>query len=121
MPQQTPAIPFKWAWWASDLGDARPCDATYCQYPYETLPPIPTLDGTLSWLGQPGWVESPNGDSPERRLSRERQGARARDHVRDLAAQAEGVGLRLPTTFMRLMSSPELYTRIPEYTGCWFN
>jgi hypothetical protein len=47
MPQPTPSIPFPWAWWGLDLGEARPCDGTYCQYPYEHLPPIQTLDGTL--------------------------------------------------------------------------
>lgn len=65
MQQFTPSIPFSWAWWAFDLGDARPCDATYCHYPYEQLPPIPPLDGTLGWLGQPGWLVSPD-DGPDR-------------------------------------------------------
>lgn len=120
MQQPTPSIPFAWAWWAFDLGDARPCDSTYCQYPYENLPPIPALDGTLSWLGQPGWLESP-GDTPDRRASRERLSAKAREQVRALAAQAGRLGLMLPDAFTRLMSAPELYTRIPEYAGCWFN
>jgi hypothetical protein len=119
--QQLPSsIPFAWAWWASDLGDARPCDGTYCQYPYEDLPPIPTLDGALSWLGQPGWVESPD-VTPDRRESWERYTAEARKQVRDLATQAERLGVRLPPAFMHLMAAPELHARIPEYTGCWFN
>ncbi len=41
--------------------------------------------------------------------------------VRDLATQAERLGVRLPTAFIRLMAAPELYMRIPEYAGCWFN
>ena len=120
MHQLTPSIPFAWAWWAFDLGDARPCTTTYCQFPYEHLPPIPTLDGTLSWLGQPGWPESPN-DSPERRASYQHFSAEARDQVRDLVTQAEQFNLILPSAFTRLMSAPDLYTRIPEYAGCWFN
>jgi hypothetical protein len=116
----TPAIPFAWAWWGFDLGDARPCDGTYCHYPIETLPPIPTLDGTLSWLGQPGWPEAP-GDSPRQRALRERDSAEARDKAQDLATQAERLGLRLPDAFMRLMAAPELQDRIPECTGCWFS
>lgn len=120
MQQRTPAIPFPWAWWAFGLGDARPCDATYCRYPYEDLPSIPPLDGTLSWLGQPGWLESPD-ITPERRASRECLTAKARATVRDLATQAEQLGLMLPTAFTRLMAAPELYTHIPEYAGCWFN
>jgi hypothetical protein len=113
MQKRTPSIPFPWAWWAFDLGDARPCDATYCQYPYEDLPPIPTLDRTLSWLGQPGWLESPD-VTPERRASRERLSAVARDKVRDLTTQAGRLGLMLPNAFTRLMAAPDLYTRIPK-------
>lgn len=120
MQQITPSTPFAWAWWAFDLGDARPCDGTYCQYPYEQLPPIPTLDGTLSWLGRPGWLESPD-EGPEQPELREQLTARARAQVRDLATQAERLGLTLPDTFTRLMAAPELYTRIPEPAGCWFN
>jgi hypothetical protein len=121
MQQVTPSILFAWAWWAIDLGDARPCGNTYCRFPYENLPPIPRLDGTLSWLGQPGWPESP-GDSPDKRASRERRSAEAREQVRDLATQAERlVGLVLPSAYMRLMAAPELQTRILEYAGCWFN
>lgn len=119
---QDPAtsVPFAWGWVAFDLGEVRPCDATYCLYPYEDLPPIPTPDGTLGWLGQPGWLELPD-DSPDQREARQRRSTKARDQVRDLATQAEQLGLRLPTAFMRLMAAPELYTRIPEYAGCWFN
>lgn len=123
MQQRTPSIPFSWAWWACDLGDIRPCDsayATYCQFPYETLPPIPQLDGTLNWLGQPGWIASP-GDSPDQQAARQHRSAKARDQVRDIGVQAERLGLTLPTAFTHLMAAPELYTRIPEYTGCWFN
>jgi hypothetical protein len=120
MQQLTLCVPFAWTWWAFDLGDARPCDATYCQFPYEQLPPIPPLDGTLSWLGQPGWLE-PDGDNPDRQALGERLTSEARERVRDLATQAERLGLILPNTFTRLMSMPELYTRIPDYGGCWFN
>jgi hypothetical protein len=114
------SVPFAWAWFAFDLGDARPCDATYCRFPYEDLPPIPTLDGMLSWLGRPGWRESPD-VTPERRASQEHWSAEAQATVRDLAAQAERSGLTLPTAFTSLMAAPELYTRIPEYAGCRFN
>lgn len=117
MHDRTPSVPFEWGWVGFDLGDARPCDATYCLYPYGELPPLPQLDGTLSWLGQPGWLESPL-VAPERR---ERWSAEAQATVRDLAMQAEQLGLTLPSAYVRLMAAPELYTRIPEYAGCWFN
>jgi hypothetical protein len=119
MPPLTPSVPFAWTWWAFDLGDARPCDGTYCQFPYEQLPPIPPLDGTLSWLGQPDWLEPD--DNPDRQALRERLSSKAHAQVRDLASQAERLGLILPNAFTRLMAAPELYTRIPDYGGCWFN
>jgi hypothetical protein len=54
-------------------------------------------------------------------MRRERDLAETRDQARDLATQAEGLGLMLPDAFMRLMAAPELQTRIPAYTGCWFS
>jgi hypothetical protein len=120
MRQLTPSVPFAWAWWAFDLGDAHPCDTTYCQFPYESLPPLPPLDGTLSWLGQPGWEESPD-ERPDQRALRQRLSAEARDQVRDLVTQAERLGVTLPQSFIRLMAAPDLHARIPEYAGCWFS
>lgn len=120
MQQITPAIPFAWAWWGFDLGDSRPCDGTYCQYPLETLPPIPPLDGTLSWLGPLGRPVPPD-ESPHQRARRERDMAEVREKTHDLATQAERLGLRLPDAFTRIMAAPELLDRIPEYAGSWFS
>jgi hypothetical protein len=120
MRHPTPSNPFPWAWTAFELGDVRPCNTTYCEYPYKSLPPIPELDGTLSWLGKPGWPESPD-ESPEQRASHHRLTENARGEVRTLVVHAERLGLRLPPAFTRLMSAPDLQARIPEYAGCWFN
>jgi hypothetical protein len=92
----------------------------YCRFPYEQLPPIPTLDGTLSWLAPPSWLEPP-GDTPHDQARRERDTAYVRDRLRNLATQADRVGLRLPTAFTRVMAKPELLDCIPEYAGCWFS
>jgi hypothetical protein len=54
-------------------------------------------------------------------MRRERDMAEARDLARDLATQAERLGVILPDAFMRLMAAPELQTRIPDDTGCWFS
>jgi hypothetical protein len=120
MQPRIPSIPFPWAWWAFSLGDVRPCDGTYCRFPYETLPPIPALDGTLNWLGPLGRPESPD-ESPHQRARRERDLAEARDKAHSLATQAEQFGLRLPDAFTRILAAPELLDRIPEYAGCWFS
>ncbi len=120
MQHLSPSIPFSWAWWACGLGNARPCDSTYCQYPYDSLPPIPTLDGTFNWLGQPGWLVS-HSDSEDQHALRQRRTMEAQGHVHELVTQAERLGLKLPRFFTRLMAAPELYTRIPEVAGSWFN
>jgi hypothetical protein len=44
-------LPFEWGWWGMDLGPARPVEYTYELFPYDSLPPLPALDGTLDWLG----------------------------------------------------------------------
>jgi hypothetical protein len=120
MQDRASSIPCTWAWVAFGLGDAHPGDTTYCQYRYEDLPPLPHLDGTLSWLGQPGWLKSPD-LTPDRQAAHERFTSGAQANAHDLATQSERWGVSLPTTFIRLMAAPELYTRIPEYAGCWFN
>ena len=43
--------PFQAGWWSFDLGRYRPCDGTYQLYPYDSLPPLPEPDESLSWLG----------------------------------------------------------------------
>jgi hypothetical protein len=47
-----PAAPFKTGWISFDLGDARPCDRTYCLYAAADLPPLPSVQriGELQWL-----------------------------------------------------------------------
>jgi len=45
-------IPFPTGWMSFDLGDYRPCDGTYCFYPYEELPPLDEslFRGEFQWL-----------------------------------------------------------------------
>jgi hypothetical protein len=52
---------------------------------------------------------------------RERASAEAQVAIRDLATQAERLGLTLPPAFIRLMAAPDLLDRIPEYAGCRFS
>ncbi|HLY29534.1 MAG TPA: hypothetical protein VKQ36_00775 [Ktedonobacterales bacterium] len=122
MSQSAPAFPpFKWGWYSFDLGKYRPCDGTYCLYPYESIPPLPIaatrLDGSLDWL-------TPPADATDARMEvyRPSDEARARltqrlDATKESAAQ---LGLTLPTAFVTLMASPELQDHIPSCTACDF-
>lgn len=105
-------LPFGWGWRGMDLGPARYCQYTYALYPYESLPPIRELHGTLDWLGS---VEVPDDRAP---VSPRDTAARA--ELARLEHEAAPLGLTLPPAYVRLMSSSELLDRIPEYAGSWF-
>jgi hypothetical protein len=106
-PQSTP---FAYGWWSFDLGEDRPCDGTYCYYPYDSLPPIPEAQftGALQWLEQAGEAEEPAADELPTRLSA-------------LTASAQQLGLPLPQAFLTLLASPALRDRIPSCTACYFD
>jgi hypothetical protein len=105
--------PFPLAWWAFDLGSYRACDGTYCRYEYESLPQIPSVSESLDWL-------EPLDERTDARMAIHRNPPEARGEVAKIAASAARLGLALPESFVRLMSSPELQDRIPSCTACYF-
>jgi hypothetical protein len=105
--------PFKMGWWSFDLGQYRPCDGTYCFYPYESIPPILALDGTLAWLG-------PLDPQTDQQMGIHRNAPEARGQLAQIEAEATKLDLTLPEAFVRLMGSPELQDRIPSCTACTF-
>lgn len=44
--------PFRPAWWSFSLPGHRPCGSTYCQFSYESVPPIDpaAFQGDFRWL-----------------------------------------------------------------------
>jgi hypothetical protein len=112
LPTRNPT-PFKSAWWSFDLGKYRPCDGTYCYYPYESIPPIRELNGTLDWLG-------PLDPQTDREMEIHRNAPEARGALAEIEAEAAKLSLTLPESFVRLMGSPELQDRIPSCTACTF-
>lgn len=112
-PPTQSAFPFQSAWWSFDLGKYRPCDGTYCFYPYESIPPIRALDGALDWLG-------PLDPQTDQQMEIHRNAAETRGKVAEIEAEATRMGLRLPEAFVRLMGSAELQDRIPSCTACTF-
>ena len=118
---QTPPnpTPFQYGWWSFDLGKYRPCDGTYCFYPYESLPPIPEaqFSGKLEWLG----ALTQHIDQlmqAYRNAAGPRKGTRR--HLQEVLDSAKQLGLTLPEAFVRLMASPDLQDRIPSCTACEF-
>jgi hypothetical protein len=106
--------PFTFGWWSFDLGAYRPCNGTYCFYPYDSIPPIRALNGTLDWLG-------PLDHETEQSMQLYRNAPEQRGNLTQVAADATKLGLTLPEAFVRLMGSPELQDRMPSCTACTFD
>ncbi len=45
-------VPFKTGWYSFGLWSYRLCKATYCLYPYDSIPPLPAAQftGEFQWL-----------------------------------------------------------------------
>jgi hypothetical protein len=112
---QHPPFTSVWVSWA--LGPYRPCDATYCGVPYESLPPIPeaTLRGTLDWL------LPLNRDLKRKHTHFSPISWRLfSDHWRIILASSFELNLSIPNAFRQLMDSAALMQRIPSCTDCFF-
>lgn len=122
MDQPTPVLaPFQSGWYSFGLGEYRPCNGTYCLYPYKSIPPIPES----YFKGKLHWLESLDGDIDRdtqryRRFSSEDHMQRI-DELKEVVTSAQQSGLSLPDTFLQLMTSPELQDRIPSCTDCYFD
>ena len=106
--------PFSSGWWSFDLGQYRPCNGTYCFYPYDSLPPIRELNGTLQWL-------SPLDPQTDEHMQLYRVSPEERGNLTQIEEEATKLGLRLPKAFVRLMGSAELQDNIPSCTACTFD
>lgn len=106
----SPSFPF--GWYSFGLGPYRPCDATYCLFSYESLPPLDNslFQGTLHWL--PPLADDKN--------------QRGIDHyhsesdLQRIIVSAQQLSVSLPKAFLHLIASAELMERIPSCTDCYF-
>jgi hypothetical protein len=114
VPDTQHVTPFRPGWYAFDLGRYRPCDSTYCLYPYESVPPVPAPDESLAWLG-------PLDERTDQQMQVHRNAPEERGKLDQIVAAAHRLGLSLPPSFLRLMGSPELQDRIPSCTACYFS
>jgi len=105
-------LPFPSGWYSFGLGPYRPCDATYCLIPYESLPPLDEslFQGTLHWL------ISSKRDKKLRGMSHFHSEA----ELRRIIASAQELSIPLPDAFLRLMASAKLMERISSCTDCYF-
>ena len=114
----TPYLPYASGWFSWGLGSYRPCNATYCLVPYESLPsiPAPLLQGTLHWLLplEPDLQREQQDQFPSRCWGF------SPDHWMTILASSLKLGIALPNTFRQLMNSPMLMERIPSCTNCYF-
>jgi hypothetical protein len=112
--------PFEKGWWGVELPGARPCDGTYCYYPYESLPP---LDESL-FRGEFQWLTDLD-ESVEAALSIHRAPDDDDDEMADilngLRKEAAQANLVLPPEFIRFMGNRALQLAIPSCTACEFD
>lgn len=114
--------PFPTGWLSFDLGQYRPCDGTYCFYPYEELPP---LDESL-FRGEFQWLLSPLPSLEDRLrtigdIHKQVPASQIEKKLHRLQAEAQTLGLPLPEPFVRWMGSPALHDKIPSCTACYFD
>ena len=124
MNQTRPFGLFQTGWLSFELPGYRPCCGTYDLYSYDRLPPIPEeqFTGQLQWLvpldNKMGAEMLPYHMTPEERKAWMLAWT---DNLKSIVASARHLGLHLPDAFLRLMSSPELWDRIPSCTSCYFD
>jgi hypothetical protein len=114
-PEQTP---FPTGWMSVDLPGYRDCEGTYCFFSYEDLPPIDEslFRGEFQWLpdlsSRLRSIVDIHKQVPDDALA---------TGMSSLLSSAEQMGLQLPASFVKFMSSPELRDQIPSCTACYFD
>ena len=108
--------PFRPGWWSIALRQYRPCDDTYCLFPYDSLPPIdPTsFRGDFHWLPPLDPALRDVGAVDEKRAEIAR-------HLPALIAEAGTRGVTLPAAFLAFMRDQEAHRRVPTCTACYFD
>jgi hypothetical protein len=86
-------------WWGTDLGPYRACSGTYCLFDVASLPPLPPLDGTFSWLPA---AKGAQGAAPDRPVV-----------IPDDPA--------IPASYVTFMNRPDLMAAIPSCTACYWS
>jgi hypothetical protein len=112
------SAPFKTGWYSFGLWSYRPCKATYCLYPYDSIPSLPAAQ----FIGEFQWLE-PLDEDIDRIMQKYRYPEEEgfwMDRMNRLADSARQLGLNLPDPFVCFMASPELQDRVPSCTGCHF-
>lgn len=110
--------PFPTGWMSFDLGQDRPCDGTYCFYPYEDLPPIDEslFRGEFQWL--PALQDRLRAIVD---IHKQVPASKIEEKLHRLLTEAKMLNLSLPEPFIRFMASPTLHDEIPSCTACYFD
>lgn len=111
--------PFMALWWGLDLGQARPCDGTYCGFDYDKLPPLDMslFKGEFQWLGE---LDEERKEA-QKLYHRPEARTKLATRLEALQAEAKAKNLNLPPEFIKFMASLELQDQIPSSTACYFS
>ena len=108
--------PFPCGWYTcGSHQDFWGAGSTYTLVPYGDLPSLDRIQqtGTFAWLS-----ELPDGDFA---LEYEDKGANPSRALNRLSEQAASLQVHLPQTFVRFLSSRELFRRVPTCTACYLD
>jgi hypothetical protein len=110
---------FPLGWWGFGLRGYRPCNSTYCWFPYDSLPvlPHPDFQGDFNWLPP---IEPHLIPIMERFWPLPDQQLLTVENLNKLTAATHEKGISLPKPFVAFMSNPEFQKRIPSCTACYF-
>ena len=110
---------FPWGWWGFGLSGYRPCNQTYCWFPYDSLPALPYkgFQGDFTWLPpiEPHLIPIMERFWPP--YDRQRSSV---ENLNKLLAAVKEKGISLPKPFLAFMSNLDLQKRIPSCTACYF-
>ncbi|HLE27463.1 MAG TPA: hypothetical protein VI793_05060 [Anaerolineales bacterium] len=112
--------PFPAGWYGFELQGYRECDATYCLFPYASLPPLDAslLRGEFEWLADlADHLQQVMGGYRPPQENQERLSS----NLNRLTAEATQTGLKLPVAFLKFMGAPYLQDRMPSCTACYFD
>lgn len=102
-------------WWSVASEKLWGDGDTYVRVDADRLPALGALDGSFAWLVEPHAAIDPMD------RAKLRDAAAVPTRLELLAAQLAPIGLTLPDVLVRFLTSPDLPTRFPSASMCYFD
>jgi hypothetical protein len=103
------------AWMTAGGSELWNCRGTYCTIPYEYLPRLNRATNDLAWLDDVSPQLRQVIDSTSTLDSSDNEIG----SLESILAQARGLALPVPESFVRFLRTPELQEKVPTCTACF--